>query len=47
MKHTLLYMLFAAALPGWAQRPALLDSIEANNTSLQALVVQTLATLIY
>ncbi len=45
MKHTLLYMLFAAALPGWAQRPALLDSIEANNTSLQALVVQTQATM--
>lgn len=45
MKYKILYILLAAALPGWAQRPALLDSIEANNTTLQALAVQTQATL--
>lgn len=40
MKHTLLYILVLLSLPVKAQQAALLDSIEAHNTSLRALRAQ-------
>lgn len=40
MKHTLLYILVLLSLPVKAQQAALLDSIEAHNTTLRALRAQ-------